>query len=59
MLVLSRHEGQKIHIGDDVVLTVVRVGKSKCRIGVDAPVQMKIWKSLSAPAMKPEAEKGS
>lgn len=35
MLVLSRYEGQTIHIGDNVTITVVHVGSSKVRIGID------------------------
>ena len=37
MLVLSRKIGQRILIGDDIVITVVRVSGDKCRIGIDAP----------------------
>jgi len=37
MLVLSRREGEKIKIGDSIVITVVRAGGDKVRIGVEAP----------------------
>jgi carbon storage regulator len=37
MLVLSRKPGESIHIGDDVVVTVVRVGPNAVRLGVSAP----------------------
>ena len=37
MLVLSRHPDEKIHIGDDIVLTVVEVRGDRVRIGIDAP----------------------
>jgi len=37
MLVLSRREGEKIIIGDSIVVTVVRAGSDKIRIGVEAP----------------------
>ncbi|MDR3111316.1 MAG: carbon storage regulator [Planctomycetaceae bacterium] len=37
MLVLSRREGEKIRIGEDIVITVVRVSGDKVRIGVEAP----------------------
>jgi carbon storage regulator len=37
MLVLSRYADEKIHIGDDIVLTVVEVRGDRVRIGVDAP----------------------
>ena len=37
MLVLSRREGEKINIGDSIVVTVVRSGADKVRIGIEAP----------------------
>lgn len=40
MLVLSRREGEKIRIGDSIVITVVRMAGDKVRIGIDAPQEM-------------------
>ncbi len=37
MLVLSRKTGEKILIGDDISITVVRVAQGMVRIGVEAP----------------------
>jgi carbon storage regulator len=37
MLVLSRKEGEKIKIGENIWITVVRVAGNKVRLGVDAP----------------------
>jgi len=37
MLVLSRMEGQRIIIGDNIVVTVIQVKGDKVRIGVEAP----------------------
>ncbi len=38
MLVLSRKHGQRILIGDDIVITVVAISTdNKVRIGIDAP----------------------
>lgn len=37
MLVLSRKPGERILIGDDVKVTVIRVGPNSVRIGIDAP----------------------
>ncbi len=37
MLVLSRREGEKIRIGDSIVVTVVRTAGDKVRIGIEAP----------------------
>lgn len=37
MLVLTRKVGEKILIGDNISITVVRVAKGAVRIGIDAP----------------------
>jgi carbon storage regulator len=42
MLVLSRKSGERILIGDDVAITVVRIGPSSVRIGIEAPKSMNI-----------------
>jgi carbon storage regulator len=42
MLVLSRKVGQKILIGDNISVTVVRVGQGGVRIGVEAPEEMEV-----------------
>lgn len=42
MLVLSRKPGERIIIGDDVTLTVVRIGPNSVRLGIDAPREMNI-----------------
>ncbi|MDR2643826.1 MAG: carbon storage regulator [Planctomycetaceae bacterium] len=38
MLVLSRKEGERIRIGEDIFVTVVHVANDKVRIGVEAPL---------------------
>ena len=42
MLVLSREINERILIGTDIVLTVVRIGDTTVRIGIDAPDSYKI-----------------
>ena len=37
MLVLSRRVGERLMIGDDVVLTVLEVRSDGVRLGIDAP----------------------
>lgn len=37
MLVVSRHESERIIIGDDVTVEVVRIQGDKVRIGITAP----------------------
>lgn len=42
MLVLSRKENERILIGDDVVINVVRISGDKVRIGIEAPPETPI-----------------
>jgi carbon storage regulator len=42
MLVLSRKPGEKILIGEDVTVTIVRIGPNTVRIGIEAPRNMNI-----------------
>lgn len=42
MLVLTRKPGESIVIGDDIVVTVVRVAGQKVRLGIDAPKEVRI-----------------
>jgi carbon storage regulator len=37
MLVLSRHCGEQIVIGDEVIVTVVAIEGNKIRLGIEAP----------------------
>ena len=37
MLVLSRKVGQQIHIGSDIIITVLEISGKLLRVGVDAP----------------------
>ena len=40
MLVLSRRCGQRILVGDDVVVTIVSMGSNRVRIGIQAPSEI-------------------
>ena len=42
MLVLSRKVGERILIGDDIAVTVVRVTGGGVRIGIEAPAEMAV-----------------
>ncbi len=42
MLVLSRKPGEKILIGENVTVTIVRIGPNTVRLGIDAPREMNI-----------------
>jgi len=62
MLVLSRKVGERILIGDQIAVTVVRVSQGTVRIGVEAPDHMPIVREeicdqarTGAPSSKPDA----
>jgi carbon storage regulator len=42
MLVLSRKPGERILIGNDVKVTVIRIGPNSVRLGIDAPGNLNI-----------------
>jgi carbon storage regulator len=37
MLVLSRRENERLFIGDNIVITIVRVAGGAVRVGIEAP----------------------
>ncbi len=42
MLVLSRKVGERILIGEDIAITVVRITGGGVRIGIEAPTEMPV-----------------
>lgn len=44
MLVLSRKLGERIVIGDNIVVTVVEIDRGKIRLGIDAPKEVAIYR---------------
>lgn len=42
MLVVSRKVGERVLIGDRIVVTVVKVGSGGVRIGIEAPREMAV-----------------
>ncbi|EMY33749.1 carbon storage regulator CsrA [Arthrobacter crystallopoietes BAB-32] len=65
MLVLTRKFDQRIHIGEDIVITILEARGDSVKIGIDAPRGLKIQRgeildavseaNLSATAAGPEA----
>jgi carbon storage regulator len=46
LLTLTREAGQKIVIGDDIIITVVSISENgRVRLGIDAPRQIRIDRS--------------
>jgi carbon storage regulator len=50
MLVFTRKAGEAVRIGDDIELSVVEIGASTIRLGIDAPRAVRIIRSELSPA---------
>jgi len=55
MLILSRGIGDRIVIGEDIVLTVVRIRVHRVQIGLEAPVEVSIRRVEMLGTDQPEA----
>jgi carbon storage regulator len=42
MMVMRRREGEKILIGDDIVIHIAHIGRNKVKIAIDAPREIPI-----------------
>lgn len=42
MLVLSRKPGERVQIGEDIWITVIRIAPNTVRIGIEAPRNVSI-----------------
>jgi carbon storage regulator len=49
MLVLSRKLGEKIVVGDHIVITVVKIDRNQIRIGIEAPQDVPVYREEIAP----------
>jgi carbon storage regulator len=63
MLVLSRKLGEKIVIGDNIVVTVVKIDRNQIRIGIEAPHEVPVYREEISPArlnaVKPETSEAA
>jgi carbon storage regulator len=44
MLIITRRPGEKIMLGDDVVIEVIEASGSSVRIGIDAPRSIRVFR---------------
>lgn len=49
MLIITRRLNQALRIGDDVVVRVMDIRRQQVRIGIEAPVDMKINREDQTP----------
>ena len=49
MLVLSRKEGERIRLGNEIVLTIVRLSGENVRVGIDAPAELVVLRDELQP----------
>lgn len=56
MLVLSRKAGQRIQIGPDVAVTVVKLSSGGVRLGIEAPPELAVIRGELAEQMLAESQ---
>lgn len=49
MLVLSRQPGERIHLGSNVVISILSVKGSRARIGIHAPSEIAVYREEIRP----------
>jgi carbon storage regulator len=54
MLVISRKRGERICLGDDIVVTVLEVVGSTVRLGIEAPDEVRVYRHEIWEAVKQE-----
>ena len=50
MLVLSRRESERIRLGAEITVTVVRLSGDKVRLGIEAPADMLVLRDELQPS---------
>jgi carbon storage regulator len=56
MLIITRRPGEKVMIGDDVVVTVIEASGQAIRLGIEAPRSLPIYREEIWVAVKQENE---
>lgn len=50
MLVLTRKTDERIHVGNDIVITVVRVSGNRVSLGIEAPAGVRVLREELTPS---------
>lgn len=56
MLILTRRVGEKLIIGDDVIVTILSLKGNQIRVGIDAPREVKVHRQEVFDRIKKERE---
>ena len=56
MLVLTRKQGEVIHIGDGITVKVIKAGKGAVKIGIEAPAHVKVLRGELSEKLEKAAE---
>ena len=59
MLVLTRKQGERIQIGEGIVIKVIKAGKNTVKIGIEAPKDVRVMRAelCKQPTVLPKTEK--
>lgn len=42
MMIMRRREGEKILIGDDIVIHIAHIGRQRVRVAIEAPRELRV-----------------
>lgn len=56
MLVLSRKATERIRLGDNIVVTVVRISGDRVRLGIEAPTEVLVLRDELEPRKLPDQD---
>jgi carbon storage regulator len=61
MLVLSRKVGERIQLGDNITVTLVKISGNIVRLGIEAPREMTVVREelVSQPTAQPAANRNT
>jgi carbon storage regulator len=54
VLIITRRPGERVMLGDDIVIAVIDVKGSNVRLGIDAPREVAVYREELLEAMKAE-----